>query len=152
MYSCRRWRTEKPGVLQSMGKQSPTRLRDWTTAAMCQAPDTLVRKRKSDKVSALMDYTFQETRQNWNINSSQWIRQLHVVIKCQEGKKEGATMEKHSDREDPSENIASGMRLEGGAGPAMFQPCPRLLLATPVATESFCEQNVPALIVSFCDS
>ena len=26
------------------------------------------------------------------------------------------------EREDSSENRASGMRLEGGAGPAMFQP------------------------------
>ena len=29
--SGRRWRTEKPGVLQSMGSQSQTRLSDWTT-------------------------------------------------------------------------------------------------------------------------
>ena len=56
-------------------------------------------KKKSDKVSALVDYTFQETRQKWNINSSQWIRQLRVLIKCQEEKKEGATMEKNSDGE-----------------------------------------------------
>ena len=122
MYSCRQWRTGKPGVLQFLGKQSPTWLSDWTTMAMCQVPETLIRKRKSDKVPALVDYTFQQTRWNWNISSSQCIRQLHVLIVSR--RKERRSYNGKAQCQDPSENIASGMRPEGGAGTSHVSTLP----------------------------
>ena len=71
-------------------------------------------KRKSDKFPALMDYTFQQTRWNWNINNSQCIRQLHVLIVSR--RKERRSYNGKAQWQDPSENIASGIRPEGGAG------------------------------------